>query len=376
MKLCYIAHGRLPTNRAHGYQIMAMCEAFGTETKTLLLLPSRKPIITEDPFVYYHIEKNFDLRKLWSFDLYETALPRKFVYWVDAVTFAVSTVVYALQNLDKQEDVIFSRDVVSAFLLSLLNYNVFFEVHDLPASSLFRVLFNNIRGVVVTNALKKEILMKQWGVTEEKIMVAHHGVKMSDFLSDDKKREMRTQYSMPLDKKIVMYTGHLYESKGAPTLVRAAQFLDEKTVIYVVGGTETDQKTIHELVEKVGVQEKVVIVGNVPHPQIPEYLCAADIAVIPSSGKFAHGLVESSPLKLFEYMAAKKPIVASRLSAIEEAADGASLHYVTPDNPEELAQKINEIVPTSVEYKNLISWGQRAQKILSFARTLCRPSNK
>lgn len=376
MKLCYIAHSRLPTNRAHGYQIMAMCESFGTQTETVLLLPSRKPIITEDPFEYYHIAKKFNITKLRSWDLYETVLPRKIVYWMDALTFGFSVVRYAQKNIHQQEDVVFSRDVVSAFLLSLMNYQVFFEVHDLPASSLFNIFFKRVRGIIVTNALKKEILKKQWGVAEEKILIAHHGVKTNEFLPESKKNEMRTKLGIPRDKKIVVYTGHLYESKGAPTLVESAQFIDENTRLYVVGGTDSDQKKIKELQEKLGVEEKVVIVGNVPHPQIPEYLCAADIAVIPSSGKFSHGVVESSPLKLFEYMAAKKPIIASRLPAIEEAADGAPLIYVTPDNPEELGKRINETIPTSVAYKNLVSWDQRAQKILTFAHDLCRPSNK
>lgn len=376
MALYYIAHSRLPTNRAHGYQIMAMCESFGAQTKTTLLLPSRKPIITENPFTYYHIEKKFSITKLWSWDLYETVLPRKLVYWVDALTFGISVVKYAQKNIHQQEDVMFSRDVVSAFLLSLMKYQVFFEVHDLPSSSLFNILFKKVQGVVVTNALKKEILMKQWGVENEKILIAHHGVKTNEFLPDGKKNEMRIKLGLPLDKKIVMYTGHLYETKGAPTLVESARYIDENTIVYLVGGTDNDQKKIKELREKMGVQEKVVIMGNVPHPQIPEYLCAADIAVIPSSGKFPHGMTESSPLKLFEYMAAKKPIIASRLPAIEEAADGEPLYFVTPDNPQELGQKINEILPTSVAYKNLVSWDLRAQKILTFASNLCRHSSK
>ena len=376
MKLCYLAHSRVPTNRAHGYQIMAMCESFGLQTETQLLLPNRKPIITEDPFTYYHIEKKFSITKLWSLDLYETALPRKLVYWIDALTFAFSVAWYAQNKIEKQEDVIFSRDVVSAFILSLRNYNVIFEVHDLPGSPLFKILFKKVRGVVVTNSLKKEIIMKKWGVAENKILIAHHGVKTGEFLPESKKSEIRAKLGISQEKKIAVYTGHLYESKGAPTLVEAAQFIDEKTMIYIVGGTDNDQKKIQSLIEKVGVTNKVVLTGNIPHPQIPEYLCAADIAVIPSSGKFLHGAVESSPLKLFEYMAAGKPIIASRLPAIEEAADGAPINYVTSDNPQELAQKINEIIPTSVEYKNLVSWEQRAQKILTFARDLCRPSSK
>lgn len=375
MSLYYLAHSRLPTNRAHGFQIMAMCESFAHITKTTLVLPSRKPLLTEDPFFYYHIDRNFTIQKLWSWDLYETSVSRKVAYWVDAITFGLSTIRFAHHTISKQEDVVFSRDVVSAFFLSLMRYQVIFEVHDLPSSLWYRWFFRKVKGVVVTNALKKEVLQVKWGIDPKKILVAHHGVKLEEFVSPQQKEEMRKIHHIPQDKKIIMYTGHLYESKGAPTLVEAARYLDETYHVYIVGGTPEDERTLKEKANQWGVAPTVTFLGNQPHPAVAQLLCAADILVIPSSGKFTHGAIESSPLKLFEYMAAQKPIVASDLPAIREAADGAPLYYVPSDNPEELAKKIKEIVPTSVEYKNLVSWQQRAQAIYSFAHDLCQPSN-
>ena len=375
MALYYLAHSRLPTNRAHGFQIMAMCESFAHITKTTLLLPSRKPLLTEDPFSYYHIERNFTIKKLWSWDCYETPISRKIVYWVDAITFGLSVVRFAKKSISKKEDILFSRDVVSAFFLSMIGYKVIFEVHDLPSSFWYRWFFKKVRGVVVTNDLKKEVLKEKWGIEAEKILVAHHGVKLEEFISPQKKEEMRKIHNIPQDKRIIMYTGHLYESKGAPTLVASTTYLDETYHTYIVGGTNEDVSTLKTKAETTGVANKITFLGNQPHPIVVQLLCAADMLVIPSSGKFSHGAIESSPLKLFEYMAAQKPIIASDLPAIREAADGAPLHYVSSDNPEELAKKIKEIIPTSVEYKNLVSWQQRAQAIYSFAHDLCQHSN-
>ena len=68
-KLVYIANARIPTEKAHGIQIMKMCEAFSAQVVDVeLVLPRRLNRIKENPFDYYGVKKNFKITKLPTID--------------------------------------------------------------------------------------------------------------------------------------------------------------------------------------------------------------------------------------------------------------------------------------------------------------------
>ena len=69
MKIIYIANIRLPTEKAHGIQIMKMAEALANQGINLeLLVPARRNDLTEDPFAFYGIKKNFQIKKVACLD--------------------------------------------------------------------------------------------------------------------------------------------------------------------------------------------------------------------------------------------------------------------------------------------------------------------
>ena len=90
---------------------------------------------------------------------------------------------------------------------------------------------------------------------------------------------------------------------------------DAKLVL--VGDGQT-RPSIAQKVEKNGLQQSVIMTGAIAHADVPEMLSIADIAVVPSTPVPASRGGTGTPLKLFEYMAAGKPIVAT---AINHAAE-------------------------------------------------------
>ena len=70
MKIIYIANARIPTEKAHGVQIMKMCQAFAKiGNKVTLVLPRRRNPIIADPFEYYVVSQSFNIIKLPTIDL-------------------------------------------------------------------------------------------------------------------------------------------------------------------------------------------------------------------------------------------------------------------------------------------------------------------
>ncbi len=130
MKLYYLANARIPTEKAHGIQIMKMCEAFAYKgIKVELVLPKRKNLAFKkiNPYNYYGVKKNFKIKKLPCWDLVNKFSP--FGLWLEIFSFSLVSFFYLFF---KKSDLIYSRDINSIRWLSFFKKNIFYEIHSLP----------------------------------------------------------------------------------------------------------------------------------------------------------------------------------------------------------------------------------------------------
>ena len=381
MKIYYIANSRIPTEKAHGIQVIKMCEAFtsrGIDVK--LVLPWRFNKIKQDPFEYYGVKKNFKIIRVPSLDLILLGIP-KIGFLIQAATFGFFAAVYLLLK-SRPKDIIYSRDEFSLCFFSFLRRNLFWEAHTFPGSpQKYQRILKKIKGLVaISHGLKKSF--QAVGMAEEKILVAPDAVDLARFAVKESSQECRKKLSLPQDKKIVLYTGHLYKWKGADVLMESSEFLSENTLVYLVGGTEEDVASYKpsSRAQAEGLKAEsyklVTFVGHRSHKEIPYWLKAADVLVLPNSAKEKISAIYTSPLKLFEYMAGGKPIVASDLPSLREILNENTAVLVEPDNPEALAKGIEKVLKDGVlagkiaqnaaeEAKNY-TWEKRAQNILTF----------
>ena len=148
-KIIYIANVRLPTEKAHGIQIMKMCQAFANQGIDVeLVIPWRFNEIKQDIFEYYGIKKNFKIRKIFSIDLISLNIPR-IGFWIQSISFAKLAFIYLLF---KKADVIYTRDNFFLYWLSLFRDNFVCEVH-IPSRYLFWYKrFNKL--IVITKKIK------------------------------------------------------------------------------------------------------------------------------------------------------------------------------------------------------------------------------
>lgn len=121
-------------------------------------------------------------------------------------------------------------------------------------------------------------------------------------------------------------------------------------------------------------RKNIKIIGHKPYNEMYLWLHAADFLVIPNSAKFKKGREDTSPLKLFEYMASGRPILASDVPAIREIVDDTMVTFFEPDNPEDLLQNAKWILvhPNEADRKaqrakriaKLYTWKNRAERII------------
>ena len=375
MKLIYIANARIPTEKAHGIQIMQMCEAFsdnGAEVE--LIIPQRINPIKENAFDYYKARKNFRITKLPCLDL---IILDKYIgrlgLWVENASFSFFVLLYLIF---KKYDVIYIRDRL-LLPISIFKKNLFFEIHGFPKRFfLYSFFVKRANGVIaITKELKKLLIKRKNGVN--KILIASDGVDIKKFDIQCSKAEARKKLNLPQNKKIILYSGHLYKWKGVQVLVDSSEYLDEKHLMVLVGGTEKD---IRELRIKNQELKNISIIGYRPYQEIPYWLKSADVLVLPNSGKKEISKNWTSPLKLFEYMASKRPIVASDLPSTREILNEKNAVLIEPDNPEKLFQGIRKILEdddlaekiSNQAFQDVqqYSWRNRSKHILTFCNSL------
>lgn len=374
-ELIYIANARIPTEKAHGIQIMKMCESFvfADDLKVTLVLPRRLNQIKQDSFDYYQTKKVFEIKKIPCLDLISLGIP-KIGFTVQNVSFAFFAFFYVLF---KKKDIIYSRDFLPAYLLSFFKNNVVYELHNIPLWLRKKHLERIKKMIVITQGLKKTLVEK--GVVDDKILVASDGVDLKQFDVQESQSRIRKRLSLPLNKKIVLYSGHLYQWKGADTLAQAARYLSDDCVVVFIGGTENDIEKFKKRSKQLNFKN-ILILGYQPYSQIPYYLKVADVLVLPNSAKEKISRLWTSPMKMFEYMTSRRPIVASDLPSIREVLNENNAVLTQPDNPRLLANAITNVLANK-DFSNKLSqrayadvgqydWFKRAKKILNFINTI------
>ena len=189
------------------------------------------------------------------------------------------------------------------------------------------------RIIAVTPGIK-EVLLKH-GVSEKKIYVIENGAN-TDLFRPMNKENSRRDLGLDEDSKYVCFVGSFAPWQGVELLIKAIPLIIEKDVHarFLIVGDGVMKKEWMGLAEYLGVLGKCIFTGSVPYEMVPTYINASDICVVPKKPM----LSGYSPLKLYEYMACGKPIIATRTKGFELLEETNSGILINPENPVEFAK--------------------------------------
>jgi glycosyltransferase involved in cell wall biosynthesis len=174
----------------------------------------------------------------------------------------------------------------------------------------------------------------------------------------------------------IVYAGQLYRWKGVDTLLDAMPELPDVRLT-VFGGRGPDDPDLHTARARsadLNVADRVTFAGFVPHAEVRARIAGAGAAVLPLPDNLMSRFF-TSPLKLFDYMAAGAPIVASDLDSIQEVlTDGDNALLVPPEDPPALATAVRRLLAnpgladrlrrTAFVQVQAFTWDARARRIL------------
>lgn len=202
-----------------------------------------------------------------------------------------------------------------------------------------KIGYNLVGHIVVVTKEIKDNIHDNYGISNSKISVVPNGTDIYKFRPIQQAKDI-----LKLDKEYqyVCFVGNIEKWQGIEFLVRSAPKILDKfpnTKFMIVGGGKYLNDVI-ECVIKLKVRDNFIFFGDVPYEMVPTYINAGDICVAP----FYKGRV-ASPIKLYEYMACEKPVIASDISDIanllRKSLAGIS---VPPNDPVLLAENIIELL--------------------------------
>lgn len=370
MLLTYVANARLPTEKAHGIQIAKMCEAFADcGISVTLVIPKRKQINQalkgQNIFDYYQVKNNFNLKPIFNFDLlpfHQIGINTgSLAYLLQETTFSLSAFLATL----KSKGIIYTRSKIYAFLRCLAGLQVIFESHDSPYGGLIDTLVAKKAKKIV--CITKSI-QNSWNNLGAKTIYAPDSVSQ-EFFREISKFKARTQLNLPQTETLALYTGNLYKDKGIELIFSAVKALPA-IEFYVVGGSVID-KNIKPAKDKAKGIKNLKIVGHRPYSQIPIWLKAADVLLLPLSAKSKKSREDTSPLKLFEYLASSKSIVASDVKSIKEVVSDREVLFFKADDLSDYVAKIKlaikgnrEMTRRAFQKAKYYTWNNRARLII------------
>ena len=383
LTIIYLTLATLPGRKAHSVQIVRMCDSLARKgCRVYLLAPGR--------FKKLRILNTFrNLRRFYGVEAPFSVIPViPPVLWtknekVNMVIHLLASALYAficsifmnfVKLFTRQEVFLFVRTpLLLAFLQALRPLNkwakIIYECHDIDyeisAQGRLKPLFiGGLKNTALTicttqflsNRLKNLIGSRKTLITLYNAYDDRLFVKLTkDPLA------LRTALGLPKDKWIVAYVGQLWSWKKPEFIIDAFQFIkDEKIVLVFVGGPEQEIYRLKEYAKSRNVRN-IIFKGFVRPMSVPSYLMAADCLIhyTPSTGL----LKSYSPLKIFEYMAAGKPILAPKQPWIEEVLrDGENALLFDENSPRALAEKI-ELLKSNRELAERISRNAKRESV-------------
>lgn len=195
--------------------------------------------------------------------------------------------------------------------------------------------------VIAVTPRIKEVLVAEYSIETDKITIIPNGANVDLFKPMDT-NQARRQLNLSGTDYFVTFIGMLAAWQGVEYLIRSAPYILKgypEGKFLIVGDGPMKEELI-KVAKNIGVSDSIIFTGMFPYDKVPLYINASDVCVVPKK-PMASGY---SPLKLYEYMACEKPVVATRTGGFEILEDNNAGLLVNPENLQEFAEAIIKLL--------------------------------
>ena len=237
-------------------------------------------------------------------------------------------------------------------------------------------IFKSTEAIIITTDNLRDYVIRK-GVDRNKIFEVPDGVDSEKFNPEISGISIRKKYKLE-GKQIVGFVGSLSKRQGLPTLLGAAEKCKQQIpdIHFLIVGEGFEEHKLKKLVKDNKLKNIVTFAGAVSHNDVPAYIAAMDITVLPNMS------IYSSPVKIFEYMAMAKPIIAPAEGQMNRFFENEKeILLIKPGDQEQLANNIIKLFSDPAlrqrlgfnarhKVSNSYTWNHNAKRILEIYRTM------
>jgi glycosyltransferase involved in cell wall biosynthesis len=374
--------------------MVKMCSAFASAgVRVELCTPKRRPPtrLSADGsvFDYYGVPPTFTHQWVPDIDLValEQFLPSMFETSINQLhSYAWARYVVAREARRSRPDLLYTRDLGIAARALAAGLPLAWEVHRFPGERGRKLLISALRAgrprvVAALTPFLRDGLVGM-GFRSDEVIVEGDAIDLAAYTDPPSREEARSTLQLP-SGPLVGFVGRfqaMEAERGVMDLINAIARVDGDLAptLVLVGGPMDMAPTYRAEAVGAGLSnDQLLIVDRVPNAQVPLWLRALDIGVMPYPNT-RHYALELSPLKMFEYMAAALPIVASDLPSIRlHLRDGVNALLAQPGDADAFAGAITRLLRDPAFAQGLaarandgvagLTWDGRARRILAAA---------
>ena len=245
-----------------------------------------------------------------------------------------------------------------------------YDVYDLPFRNEYwfnkiKYVLDSATHIITVSKSNERIMIEKLKISNKKISVIPNGYDGKLFYPMNRS-EIRKRLNLPDDKKIIINVANLVPVKGHIYLLNALSEVikHHRDVLLVIVGDGPEWKKLEKIVVNLGLTKYVYFAGSKPHHEIPLWMNAADIFVLPS-------LSEGNPTVMFEALGVGLPFVGTTVGGIPEiiTSEGYGL-LCPPKNLDCLAEKILEALEREWDrekirkYARQFTWENIAREVM------------
>jgi len=350
-RIAYISRINLSSTRTNVYNLAKTCEVLNARKDLdVTLITTDKKEDTHSFFQKMGITHPFEIRCLGITSTTSRYTGRR---WYEILMFVIANIRLAMffTAHSRECDVVYSRDEflfpTAFFVKKILRKKVFFETHSVLLNA-YRQKLNTAMvrladGVIAISSGLKQHYEK---INPNIIVSLCSAAEDAWFDHSQSKESFRTQLGLPTGAFLIGYAGVVgfnpnNDCYEVDDIIRSLPSLPPIITSVVVGELNNNAQWLRDIAKDTGVEDRVIFIHWQDRVQIPKYLQAFEVNLIPRRRK---DLVGDSPAKMFPALAARRPIIAGRAECIEEVlTDGVDALIVEQNTPEGWAKAILEI---------------------------------
>lgn len=221
--------------------------------------------------------------------------------------------------------------------------------------------------ITVDTRLKKWIIEEFGSKLKHKIAVILNGVDIDLFDFKINHLIKKSELNIKKEALVIFHAKAFVPKNGQEYLIKAMPKISSEfsDIILILAGDGPLKDNMIKLSEELGVSSKIRFEGNIPNEQIPSYMAAADLVVVPSI--HINGLEEASSILLVEAMAMKKTVIATGIGGLKETIINNINGILVPDKDQEaIARNVLKILNDPYLSKEL---GENAFEYVKNERT-------